>query len=149
MPAPKLNFVPERLLGEKPNGNGYWTLTILKSNNTLYFPSDMVHALEMEGKYFRLFADVEHKAIGWIETKGQLDELNDARLAKPNKQSGAVLFGVGKILKALGYELKESLTGLRVQTYTSPLVKGDISYVILPAIERPYAGKEKESADGQ
>lgn len=134
MKPPKFNFIAERQLGEIPSGNGYWNATILASNNTLYLPSDMVNALEMDGKYYRIFADVEKKAIGWLETKGQLNELNDARLAKANKQSGAILFGIGKILKTLNYPVKETIKGLRVQVYTSPLVQGEISYVVLPEV---------------
>ncbi len=142
MPTPKFNFIPERQLGEIQSGNGYWTASILASNNALYLSADMVDALEMDGKYYRIFADTEKKAIGWLETKGpDLNSLNDARQARMNKQSGAVLFGVGKILKALNYDLKETIKGLRVNVYKSPLVDGDISYVILPSIEH---GKDKE-----
>ncbi len=141
---PKFNFVPEKQLGASNVGSGYWKLSILKSNTTMYFPKDMASALEMDGKYYRLFADKEKKSIGWSEVKGKIDleNLNDARLAKSNKNSGAVLFGIGKILQYLDYELKDSIKNLEVKTHISPLMKDPVQYIILPDVEKPYTKEE-------
>lgn len=151
MPSPKFNFVSERLLGEKTSGNGSWKVSILasKASPAIYFPSDMVSILEMDGKYFKFFADLEKKAIGWVEVKGKtnLDEINGSRLARKNKVSGAILFGIGRILKALQYDLKSTISGIEVKTYVSPLVSGEVNYVILPEIEQPYTPKKESQND--
>lgn len=149
MPIPKFNFISEKQIGDKPDGNSCWRVSLHASKSTpsLYFPSDMVHALEMDGKYFQLFADLEKKAIGWrvIEGQTELESISNARLANRNKQSGAILFGIGRLIKALNYEVTKSIPGLEVKTYMSPLLKGDISYVILPSPEKPYQEKEADS----
>jgi len=139
MATPKFNFVPERQLGELPTGDGLWKITCLKTNSALYFPTDMVHALEMDGKFYQFFADTEKKAIGWREVKEEttLEVMKDCRKLSVNKTSGAIIVSVGRILKKLNYTLENTLKDLVVQNYTSPLVKGTISYIVLPQIEKP------------
>lgn len=139
MKTPKFNFIPERQLGEVTTGNGHWSVTIIasKASPAIYFPKDMARILEMDGKYIKVFADTEKKAIGWrlIQDETTLPELNNARKITANKVSGAVILGIGRILKTLNYDLKEKIKGLLVQTYSSPLIKDDISYVVLPDVE--------------
>lgn len=147
MPTPKFSFIPEGQLGEKPKGHGTWQVSLLAAG-TLYFPKDMVKILEMSGKYFKFFADVEKRAIGWVQIEGdtKLEELNLARLATPNFQNGAIIFAVRKILKVLGYPMGNKIK-LEVKTYKSPLIPQDIRYVILPEIEHTYVPPEKEKAE--
>lgn len=139
MKPPKFNFIPEKQIGNKLDGGGCWKVNVLASqtNPLIYFPTDMVHALEMDGKYYQIFADIEKRAIGWREIKDEttLETINGARKINKNKQTGAVLLGVGKLMKALKYELKESVKGLEVKVYSSPLIKESINYIVLPDIE--------------
>lgn len=135
---PKFNFVPEHQLAKIETGNGFWTISILgsKASPTIYFPSDMVSALEMDGKYIQIFADTEKKVIGWrlIKDKTAMADLNNARIINKNSTTGAATLGIGKIMKILNYDMKETLKKLRVETYVSPLVAGEISYVKLPQV---------------
>ncbi len=148
MPAPKFNFIPERQINEVGSGNGCWRVSLLnsKASPTIYFPKDMVYALDMDGKHFQIFADVEKKAIGWREVKGktELETVKNSRKFTKNKASGVVLIGIGKILKALNYDLKESISNILVNRYESPLVIGEISYIILP-----NESKEEKETDGK
>lgn len=139
MKSPSFNFVPEKQLRDVPTGNGFWKVTILYKpmGSAIYFPNEMVYALEMDGKYLQVFADIEKKSIGWsiISDETTLETINGARKLNKNKQSGAILVGVGKILKSLNYPITKTVKGLQVKTYVSPLVKESISYVVLPDIE--------------
>lgn len=135
MKTPKFNFVPERQLRDIKSGNGYWTVTVMTSRN-LYFQKEMVEILEMDGKFIQIFADTEKKAIGWriIKDETTLDNIHNARKLNANKVSGAIIVSIGKIMEALNYKIDKTVRGLVVQTYTSPLVKESISYVVLPQV---------------
>ncbi len=147
MASPKFNFIPERQLGEHLENGGCWRVSLLLTGNStmLYFPKEMVEVLEMDGKYFRMYADVSKNVIGWTEVKGDtsLEILSDARLAKKNKHSGALLFSVSKIIKNLNYTQNESLKGLEVNIYRSAMIKEPVSYVILPEPKVEIAISEK------
>ena len=87
---------------------------------------------ELEGKYLRLFADVEKKTIGWsiVEGKTDLDVINDARLLKANK-GGVGVLGITKLLSRLGIEKRTAFKNLQVKLYKSPLNSYDIWYIKL------------------
>lgn len=130
MPAPKFNFVPERQIG-KESSYGSYRVSIFK-NGTIYFKEDVINVYELDGKYMKLFADVDKKIIGWsiIENKTDLSELNEARLMKKNV-NGVITITIGKLLKKLGIDKKESFPNLEVKRYKSPLLAHDIFYVEL------------------
>lgn len=160
MPAPKFNFIPERQITElEEKHNGYWLITFAKAEATikgrtynkytLYFPQDMVHALELEGKYLRFFVDKEKKLIGWriVTEEGDLSSIRDLRVCKVNKGGGA-LFSVKEIVDYIGYKYDNGSAKLRVENATSTYT-GDVSYVTLPTNLTPQRGKGKTQIAGQ
>ncbi len=131
MPAIKFDFVPERQIGKEQAESGY-RVTIFKSG-VLAFGGHVLDVYELDGKYLRLFADVEKKAIGWsvIEGKTSFDEIDDARILKRNS-SGVAILGITKLLKKLGVEKGQLMPNLEVKKYKSALNSYDIYYIELP-----------------
>lgn len=130
MPVPKFSFVPERQLNNETSGS--YNVSIRK-NGILYFPSPVVRIYDLDGKYFRFFADISKKTIGWsiIEGKASLDDLVDTRKMVTHEKSGAGLFGIGKILKNLGIPKGTTFDKLEVKCYKSPLHSHDVWYITL------------------
>ncbi len=129
MPVPKFSFVPEKQMNEE-RSEGY--RVSVRKNFILYFPSDVVKVYDLEGKYAKFYVDVQKRTLGWqiIEDKTELADLNAARLMKPqNPKTSAVTFGIGKILKGLGFDKDDEFPNLEVRKYSEPLTKGDIWYV--------------------
>jgi len=87
---------------------------------------------DLEGKLLRLYADKEKKSIGWsvLEQKENFANLEGMRLVKVNT-NGVAVFGIGKLLKAIGVELKESRKGLEVKTFKGSLYPNPIHYIQL------------------
>lgn len=136
MSTPKFSFVPERQIGQVSNEGGY-SVSIFKSG-VLCFSINTLRIYELEGKYIRLFADVEKKAIGWsvVEGKTNLDDINDSRLVKTNA-SGCAVLGITKLLKKIGIEKETSFFNLPVKVYKSPLNSYDIYYIELKKVVEP------------
>lgn len=130
MPTPKFAFVPERQLGQDPKESGY-RVTLMK-NGILRFPSDVVNIYDLDGKYIRMFADIQRKAVGWsiIEGKTSLEDIDDARLVKKNVNGGAVI-SIGRMLKKLGMSKETEFKNLEVNKFKGMLQANDIHYVIL------------------
>ncbi len=132
MPTIKFSFVPERQLGKEVDET--YRVSIYKHAH-LYFPSCAVQVYDLSGKYIKLFADIEKRAIGWqvIEGKTDLEEVSGARFMQKRGKSGAIVLGIGKLLERLGFENAKEIEfrDLEVQKYVSPLEKNEIWYVQL------------------
>lgn len=130
MPVIKFSFVPERLIN-KPIKDASYRVTIFKSG-VLCFPSSVVHIYDLEGKYVKMYADVEKKTIGWSIIEGQtsLNDLNGARLIKKLK-SGCAVLGIRKLLKSIGIEHGAQFKNLETKIYKSSLNESDIFYIQL------------------
>lgn len=143
----KYNFIPERQLGLPPPEEKY--KVSLYQNSTIIFSSSVVSIYDLNNKFIRLFADTEKKLIGWsiIEGDTDLDTLKDARQLKVSV-NGNIVVSVGRLLKAMNYELAESLKGLEVKKFKSTLTNNTIWYIELPPKEYIYQPPKQESNEG-
>lgn len=118
-------------------------------NGQINFRADMVDALELDGKYVKFFLDIEKKTIGWTVIKGDadLDNLAEARLFK-RSADGAVKIGVSRMLNKVGYMEHLPVKNLEVHLYKTPLMEGDVNYVILPDIQHEIQGDKRKVLEG-
>ena len=132
MPSPKFSFVPERQLNASSESETY-KVSIFK-NGQLVFPTSVLDVYELEGKYLKLFADIEKKAIGWSIIEGTTDftELEYARLIKKDKNQKVARLGITKILRNLNIDTGTSFLKLEVKQYKSALQDSAIWYIELP-----------------
>jgi len=144
MPTPKFSFVPERQVGGNGSTGHSYTVS-LYANGSIIFPSEVVRVYELDGKYLRLYADVQKKSIGWsvIEDETSLEALNEARQIRKMKGGNAVV-SVVKLLKHLGIPKGTKIMNLPVNVYKSPLNSSDIYYIEL-IVEKPYKKSEEEN----
>lgn len=141
MPAPKFSFVPERQVGDEPSeGAGY--RVAIRKNGIIYFPADVVRIYDLEGKYVKLYADTQKKAIAWtVFDKGEPADMEDVRLMKRvSPKSQVVVLGIGRLLKRMGFDKGVEFPVLNVRKHIDPLVKGDMWYVVLEK-EVPFKPK--------
>lgn len=138
MPAPKLNFIPERNL--KNEYNEYTPATVsLQYNNTsksvnLMFMLETIKTYDLNKKYIRLYGDRANRTIGWSIVSGDtdLDTLNDCRYLEQLASTGYIQTGITKLLKSLGITLTRSLSKLPVKKYHNVLQTYAIYYVEIP-----------------
>ena len=144
MPQIKFSFVPERQLGEDYGDRTGMTISIY-STGSMIFGSEIIRLYEMDGKYIKLFADVQKRAVGWtiIEGKTDLDSLNDARQIKVT-DGGIATVSIGRILKKLGIEKGTKFMHVPVKIYKSLLEVNPIYYIEL-VVEKPYKKPEEEN----
>jgi len=144
MPLPKFNFIPESQLHDEYHAYTPAKVSIIKSIATvkdrkhsifnLRFASETVKLYDLEDKFIKFYIDKEKRVLGWtlIEGDTTLTDLSHAHKLKKNQKSGSVIIGIGKLLKAAGLNIQESLKGLEVKKPKTPLMSHEIFYVEIP-----------------
>lgn len=132
MSAPKFNFIPERQLNKIQSETVFHVSIYPTGGGSIVFPKLYVDINEMDGKFVRLFCDVDKKVIGWkiIEGKTSLGELDDCRQIKKSSL-GVARLGITKLLDNMGIKIIEKVK-LPVKLHKSSVLDGEMSYVELP-----------------
>lgn len=131
MPAPKFNFVPERQLGREVEDKGF--IASISKKGILMFSSSVTHIYELDGKYIKLYGDIEKKIVGWSMIKGNttLSDVDNARLLRKNIRSGIVLVSIQRLLSSLGIEKGKAFKNLVVKKHIAPMYADEIYYIQL------------------
>ncbi len=105
----------------------------IQKNGNLYFPPEVMRVYELDKKYFKFFIDVEKKTIGWqvLEGSTKMEDLNDARQMNMNVDNKCGIFGIGKLLKRLGWQVGQAYEYIQVKKYEAPLYAHEIWYITL------------------
>jgi len=131
----KLNFVPERQLNREITPSV--TSITISATGAVYFPASYINVYDLEGKFFRVFADIDKRTIGWMFVEGHTDlgTLDDCRQVKKSA-NGNYAFSIKIILKNMGIDNEQlPIKGLPVQIFKSSLYPADINYIQLPPKE--------------
>ena len=126
----KFSFIPENQI--HPINSGYsYTITLMK-NGSLYFPKEVLHIYDLEGRFIKFYADKEKKSIGWklFDKETELEGLKKIRKIKKNSL-GSYTPMIKKLLDYIGYEVKSTVSKIEVKTYKSSYFEGEIFYIQL------------------
>lgn len=142
MRPPKFNFVPERLLQKEKMSDGFFCASIT-SNGQLFYNKDYIHVYEIANKFAEFYIDKEKRTIGWrmLEDNIELAQLNQARKFVPQGPKQVIRVSLLKLLREVGWLRGESYLKIPIEIYKRG--SGDIHYVRLPDIFKPYERQDK------
>ncbi len=138
----KFNFIPEKQLLKSVDPTYKVTIYVkvivdketeeIEYANNLIFSKSVINIYDLEHKYIKFFGDREKKTVGWsiIKSSSNLKGIEGIRQIKVNK-NGVAVFGIARLLKSIGINLKEKKKDLLVKTYVSPLETHPIHYITL------------------
>lgn len=125
-------FISETLLTRKSSDPEF--RVSINSSGMLYFPREVVSVYDLKDKYFKFYADIQKKAIGWTYFEnGQFDDMKKLKKLFIHPKNGAGLVSVKKLLSAIGLkQLNGSFSDLPVKKYKEQgLLNEEYHYVLI------------------
>lgn len=140
----KYNFIPEHQIKSSTESSSEFSVSINKMMNLYISPFD-VGIWNLDKKIVRFYADLENKTIAWKEiTGGSMGDLQNVRQLSINKESGAILVGLTRLLKSMGVT-KEMLPfkKIPVTKYKDSQIEGELNVIDL----KDYAKINKKDGE--
>ena len=132
MRTKKYNFIPEHQIGTEGAVSNGFAVTITKGMCIYFNPFD-ISMYDLDGKFIKVFADMQNKTLSWKEvTGGDISVLENVRQLKVSKLNGNILVGISRILKRMGIT-KEMLPfkNVPVTRYSESLSEGEFNVIDL------------------
>lgn len=126
----QFTFIPEEQLTEKRLKERHPAVSI-KVSGAMHFNSAAIEEYGLNNRYVRFYADPDKKALAWhiFDGANNLEDLNLKHLKKNN--AGTMVVGVGRILKKIGVNIKETIKDLLIQKYEDLMERKAFFYVIV------------------
>ena len=140
---PKFNFIPEKQLLSNHDSSSLYKATIyakpIKEKGSekidsyscnLIFTKDTVLSHDLKDKMIRFYGDREKKTLGWSILKTSEGFSNLEGIKQITLNSGNIAtFGISRLLKAIGVEIKENRRDIPVLVYKTPLQSHPVYYI--------------------